>query len=361
MADIAYSSGSGGRTVADVDDQHVSSARASDTAPEPMDDAQFAITVKQALDDAVDYIDGYVARQRANATSYYRGDLFGNEEPGRSQIVMTEVRDTVLAMLPSLLRIFTTSEQAVTFEPRTKEKIEQAEQATDLRQLHPLQRQRRLFDPLQRHEGRPGAQVGRAQVALGRRRRDRRVRIREPDRWSAPAGHHDRRRRGAGAKVETGSQRGATIDVGGPPCTSPVARPAAGPRWASPGPTWCASSSRHSDASWHDASRACGVGYAATHGGSGTRWARWPTAWHDDATTGTTTTAAHAARHPGAAALQERARHRRVRADRGTAGQSRRTRPRSLPAGRPSQPQDLQRPGEDGLHRRPARQHVGPG
>jgi hypothetical protein len=131
MADIAYSSGSGGRTVADVDDQHVSSARASDTAPEPMDDAQFAITVKQALDDAVDYIDGYVARQRANATSYYRGDLFGNEEPGRSQIVMTEVRDTVLAMLPSLLRIFTTSEQAVTFEPRTKEKIEQAEQATD--------------------------------------------------------------------------------------------------------------------------------------------------------------------------------------------------------------------------------------
>jgi hypothetical protein len=96
-----------------------------------MDEQQFASTVKQALDDACDYIDGYVARARADATSYYRGDLFGNEEPGRSQIVMTEVRDTVLAMLPSLLRIFCSSEQAVSFEPRTKEKVEQAAQATD--------------------------------------------------------------------------------------------------------------------------------------------------------------------------------------------------------------------------------------
>lgn len=99
--------------------------------PGAMDETQFATSVKQALDDAVDYIDGYVARERANATSYYRGDFFGNEEPGRSQIVMTEVRDTVLAMLPSLLRIFCSSEEAVSFEPRTAQKVDQAEQATD--------------------------------------------------------------------------------------------------------------------------------------------------------------------------------------------------------------------------------------
>ena len=129
MADIAYSTGSGGRISASVADKNASAA--SDTTPEAMDEEQFATTVKQALDDAVDYIDGFVAKQRANATAYYRGDLFGNEEAGRSQFVMTEVRDTVLAMLPSLLRIFTSSEQAVSFEPRTREKIEQAEQATD--------------------------------------------------------------------------------------------------------------------------------------------------------------------------------------------------------------------------------------
>jgi hypothetical protein len=97
----------------------------------PMDSEDFASAVKQALDDAVDYIDGYVQTSRAKATAYYRGDLFGNEEPGRSQIVMTELRDVVLAMLPSLLRIFCSSEQAVSFEPRTAQKVEEAEQATD--------------------------------------------------------------------------------------------------------------------------------------------------------------------------------------------------------------------------------------
>ena len=45
---------------------------------EGMDDEGFASAVKQALDDAVDYIDGYVATSRAKATAYYRGDLFGN-------------------------------------------------------------------------------------------------------------------------------------------------------------------------------------------------------------------------------------------------------------------------------------------
>ena len=129
MADIAYSTGSGYDDSPDLKDN---SPPAPDASPEAMDEEQFRSTVKQALDDAVDYIDGYVARQRANATAYYRGDLFGNEEAGRSQIVMTEVRDTVLAMLPSLLRIFTSSEQAVSFEPRTVEKVDEAEQATDV-------------------------------------------------------------------------------------------------------------------------------------------------------------------------------------------------------------------------------------
>src|SRR5215475_6915951 len=96
-----------------------------------MDDTQYAAAVRSALMDAVDYIDGYVSRQRANATSYYRGDFFGNEEEGRSQVVMTELRDTVLQMLPSLLRIFTASDDVASFEPRTAQKVEMAEQATD--------------------------------------------------------------------------------------------------------------------------------------------------------------------------------------------------------------------------------------
>ena len=106
-------------------------AAVADDGPQPMDEEQFASAVKQALADAVDYIDGFVAGPRSRATEYYRGDPFGNEEPGRSQIVMTEVRDTVLAMLPSLLRIFCSSEEIVSFEPRRSENVDMAEQATD--------------------------------------------------------------------------------------------------------------------------------------------------------------------------------------------------------------------------------------
>ena len=98
---------------------------------EEMSESQFSASVKSSIDDAVDYIDGFVAPGRAQATQYYRGDPLGNEEEGRSQIVMTEVRDVVQAMVPSLLRIFTASEQVVEYAPRNENNIEIAEQATD--------------------------------------------------------------------------------------------------------------------------------------------------------------------------------------------------------------------------------------
>jgi len=98
---------------------------------ELMSDEQFAASVKSIIDDAVDYVDGFVAPTRALATQYYRGDPLGNEEAGRSQVVMTELRDVVQAIVPSLLRIFTSSEHAVEYAPRNEAEVAFAEQATD--------------------------------------------------------------------------------------------------------------------------------------------------------------------------------------------------------------------------------------
>lgn len=121
MADIGYTTGPNIRALpAEMQD-----------GPEPMGEEQFAAAVKSAIDDAADYIDGYIQETRNQATKFYRGDPFGNEEVGRSQFVMTEVRDVVLAQMPSLLRIFTSSTEAASFEPRTAQKVEMAEQATD--------------------------------------------------------------------------------------------------------------------------------------------------------------------------------------------------------------------------------------
>jgi hypothetical protein len=98
----------------------------------PMDDNEFKYIVAQAIEDAGTYIDSYLAPERERAMSYYLAEPFGNEEDGRSQVVLTEVRDTVLAMLPSLLRIFTGGDKILEFIPNGPEDIEAAEQATDL-------------------------------------------------------------------------------------------------------------------------------------------------------------------------------------------------------------------------------------
>lgn len=100
--------------------------------PEPMSDEEFRHIVFQAINDSQTYIDSYLAPERETAMSYYFGEKLGNEEDGRSHVVLTEVRDTVLAMLPSLLRIFTGGEKVVEFVPKGAEDVPAAEQATDL-------------------------------------------------------------------------------------------------------------------------------------------------------------------------------------------------------------------------------------
>lgn len=98
----------------------------------PMDEEELKYIVAQAIEDAGTYIDSYLAPERERAMSYYLAEPFGNEEDGRSQVVLTEVRDTILAMLPSLLRIFTSGDKILEFIPNGPEDVEAAEQATDL-------------------------------------------------------------------------------------------------------------------------------------------------------------------------------------------------------------------------------------
>ena len=100
-------------------------------AIEPMDDTELQGIVSGELEDAVSYIDSDVSPIRAKGTEYYRGDPFGNEEDGRSQVVAMEVRDTVSAMLPSLMKVFFSTENVVEYIPRGPEDVAGAQQATD--------------------------------------------------------------------------------------------------------------------------------------------------------------------------------------------------------------------------------------
>src|SRR5262245_8281151 len=62
---------------------------------EVMTDEEFQTVVSAAIDDAETYVDENLAPEQAKATQYYYGQALGNEVAGRSQIVMSEVRDVV--------------------------------------------------------------------------------------------------------------------------------------------------------------------------------------------------------------------------------------------------------------------------
>ena len=80
--------------------------------PDQMSEQELQGIVGKEIDDAIDYIDNYISPSRAQATKYYRGEPFGNEEEGRSQVVSMDVRDTVQAVMPSLMRVFHGSDEA---------------------------------------------------------------------------------------------------------------------------------------------------------------------------------------------------------------------------------------------------------
>ena len=83
------------------------------------------------IDDAIGYIETETVDQRKQALQYYLRQPLGNETDGKSQIVTGEVAEAIDGALPSLVRIFTGSENIVVFEPQGPQDEASAKQATD--------------------------------------------------------------------------------------------------------------------------------------------------------------------------------------------------------------------------------------
>lgn len=107
--------------------------------PKPMTTEDIQDAIQHYVSDAQTYLQSELSPERATATKYYKGEKFGNEETGRSQFICTDTRDTVLAMLPSLVRLFVpTSGHVIEYQPRPKtpqeveRAVELADQATEM-------------------------------------------------------------------------------------------------------------------------------------------------------------------------------------------------------------------------------------
>ena len=95
-----------------------------------LDDPTLRSILQGQINNAIGYLGGLLSDQREKSLEYYQGDPLGNEMAGRSQVVSTDVADTVESLLPNLLRVFTSSDKVVRCEPVRAEDEPIADQAT---------------------------------------------------------------------------------------------------------------------------------------------------------------------------------------------------------------------------------------
>lgn len=96
-----------------------------------MADQKLRYAVEAEIQDSLGWMGSKLSNARRQALDYYFGEPFGNEKEGRSSIVLTDVLDTIEWIMPSLLRIFTSGDEVVKFEPQGPEDEPVADQATD--------------------------------------------------------------------------------------------------------------------------------------------------------------------------------------------------------------------------------------
>ena len=98
---------------------------------EKVTDIKLRSIINSEINNALGFMGGNLTSQRKKSVEYYLGEKLGTEIDGRSQVVSTDVADTIETILPNLLRIFTASDQVVRCEPVKSEDVALADQATN--------------------------------------------------------------------------------------------------------------------------------------------------------------------------------------------------------------------------------------
>ena len=96
-----------------------------------MEQNELKSILQAEIDDAIGFIESETVEQRKQALEAYLRQPYGNEVEGKSSIVTGEVAEAIDGALPSLVRIFTGSDNIVVFEPQGPKDEASAKQATD--------------------------------------------------------------------------------------------------------------------------------------------------------------------------------------------------------------------------------------
>jgi len=96
----------------------------------PLDEGELASAIEQEIQNAIGGIEGDIAEERRLSISYYLGEPFGNEVPGRSSVILEDVRDTIEWAMPHMMKMLAPSPQFFDYQPVGEEDVEQAQQAS---------------------------------------------------------------------------------------------------------------------------------------------------------------------------------------------------------------------------------------
>lgn len=110
---------------------------------EPMDLDDIQARLKSLIEDAVDYAEDELASDRIEATARFNRDPMKNDgdlaADGRSTYVSNDVKDTVMKILPQMVRIFLSGKSPVKFEATKPGDVQWTDQATEYIRLQVLQ------------------------------------------------------------------------------------------------------------------------------------------------------------------------------------------------------------------------------
>jgi hypothetical protein len=112
-------------------DEKAARAPYAATEIKPLSKEDLKSLLQNEIFDAIGNLGSNVSEQRRRAIAYYYGKPFGNEQVGRSQVVLTDVADTIEWIMPSLLRMFFGGDIVFRYKPRKPGQEESAKQATD--------------------------------------------------------------------------------------------------------------------------------------------------------------------------------------------------------------------------------------
>jgi hypothetical protein len=96
-----------------------------------LSDDELGVIIDAEFESAMGSDGGDISNERALAWKYYLSEPLGNEVEGESDVVTSDVADVIDGIMPSLIRIFTTDDNLVSFEPVGQEDVAAAEQESD--------------------------------------------------------------------------------------------------------------------------------------------------------------------------------------------------------------------------------------